>query len=299
MQSTPRLKYIDTLRGIAILLVVIGHAIGGVPVEYGGGSENLVWKIIYSFHMPLMFIVSGMVVRDWETVSRERVFDRIHKNIFGIYIPYLIWGYVYWAVSVLVYSGDYTGTVGDGLRLPWDNAAWPMGWFLLVLFAIKMIDIVLQVVLSWIASNRRVYAELLLWAVAFLVFRDTEIWLWANVVKYGLFFTIGRGLRQSKLTDGLERVRLFNRDESILQKMGQHSMAVYVLHPYILVPVRLALLSRGVTSIWIILAVEAVSCYAFMRVIFALINARAWVEALFYPAKYIRRKDLQVTLTDK
>ena len=297
MQSTPRLKYIDTLRGLAILLVVIGHAIGGVPAEYGGGSENLVWKIIYSFHMPLMFIVSGMVALDWRVVSADVVRERIHKNILGIYIPYLVWGYVYWGVSVLFYAGDYTGTVNDGWKLPWDNSAWPMGWFLLVLFAIKMIDVLLQVVLGWIDVSLRVYVELVLWTIAFIIFRNTEVWLWANVVKYGLFFTIGRGLREWKLTDGLEDFKLFTREKSALRELGQRSMAVYIIHPYVLVPVRIAMLHIGITSIWGILVVEAVAFSLVMNLCFRLMDRRFWVDALFYPTKYMK-KDLLLTLTD-
>lgn len=46
-----RIKYIDTVKGIGILLVVIGHHLRIVSV----------FDWIYSFHMPLFFIVSGYV----------------------------------------------------------------------------------------------------------------------------------------------------------------------------------------------------------------------------------------------
>lgn len=43
-----RNKQVDIIRGVAILLVVLEHAIGT--------SDNLFAKIILSFHMPAFFI---------------------------------------------------------------------------------------------------------------------------------------------------------------------------------------------------------------------------------------------------
>lgn len=62
--------YLDVLKGIAILLMVMGHVITWTldksfihqPVLSLSGNElylSLVYKIIYSFHMPLLFFVSG------------------------------------------------------------------------------------------------------------------------------------------------------------------------------------------------------------------------------------------------
>ena len=44
---------IDYARGIAILLILIGHTIG---------MSNFETKLIYSFHVPLFFIISGMLI---------------------------------------------------------------------------------------------------------------------------------------------------------------------------------------------------------------------------------------------
>ena len=54
---------IDFIRGIAILLVVLGH-----NIQYGSGNDfyqmenyfdSLLFKFIYSFHMPLFALLSG------------------------------------------------------------------------------------------------------------------------------------------------------------------------------------------------------------------------------------------------
>jgi hypothetical protein len=74
-------------------------------------------------------------------------------------------------------------------------------------------------------------------------------------------------------------------------------MAVYIIHPYVLVPVRIAMLHLGITSIWGILVVEAVAFSLAMNLCFRLMDRNVWADALFYPTKYMK-KDLLLTLTD-
>lgn len=55
-----RLDYLDIAKGIAIFLVVMGHAVLAFDTPY--------WRLaIYAFHMPLFFLVSGMVTKTRET----------------------------------------------------------------------------------------------------------------------------------------------------------------------------------------------------------------------------------------
>lgn len=50
----------DAIKGLLILLVILGHAIN---IEYQEHSwDNLAFHIIYSFHMPLFIFISGMFV---------------------------------------------------------------------------------------------------------------------------------------------------------------------------------------------------------------------------------------------
>ena len=49
-----RIGWVDVAKGIAILLVIVGHTLssGGMP-----------WKAVFSFHMPLFFILAGYTFR--------------------------------------------------------------------------------------------------------------------------------------------------------------------------------------------------------------------------------------------
>ena len=59
-QKPQRNTYLDLCKGIAILLVILGHSIQyGMGEGYEGYWENPVFRFIYSFHMPLFMLISG------------------------------------------------------------------------------------------------------------------------------------------------------------------------------------------------------------------------------------------------
>lgn len=51
-----RLRYIDIAKGMAILCMVLGHT-------YSMQEKPFIFIWIYSFHMPLFFITSGILYR--------------------------------------------------------------------------------------------------------------------------------------------------------------------------------------------------------------------------------------------
>ena len=68
IENTPsqRLLYIDALKGFTILLVVLGHVL---QVRYD--IDNLLYRYIHSFHMPLFMFLSGYVsykVAAWDNI---------------------------------------------------------------------------------------------------------------------------------------------------------------------------------------------------------------------------------------
>ncbi len=73
-----RLDYLDMVKGIGIALVVIGHS-PGVP------TSVLIW--LTSFHMPLFFIVSGILFA-YKGAHREPFRAYAKKRFCGTLIPY-------------------------------------------------------------------------------------------------------------------------------------------------------------------------------------------------------------------
>lgn len=70
-----RIHYIDTLKGVAIVLVVIGHLL-----SFSFGS-NALYTMIYTFHMPLFMLLSGCVVK------RGVEPKKLGKSVLGLMVP--------------------------------------------------------------------------------------------------------------------------------------------------------------------------------------------------------------------
>ena len=75
-----RIDYIDFTKGFLILSVILGHCING---------ENYFKNIIYSFHMPAFFIISGILLNYSSAVGKN--FGRfLLLRIRQLVIPYII-----------------------------------------------------------------------------------------------------------------------------------------------------------------------------------------------------------------
>ncbi len=84
-----RLEYVDQIRGLAILLVVIGHLIQTNDSLY---ARNPLLNFIYSFHMPLFFAISGYITAKTSCISKlkEYLFF-VKKKFYALCIPLLFW----------------------------------------------------------------------------------------------------------------------------------------------------------------------------------------------------------------
>ena len=81
--SNNRIVWVDIAKGIGIILVLIGHISQNKNLHY----------FIYSFHMPLFFIISGYLYSEKEQYVR--------KKAKSILLPYLFWSivsFLYWVL---------------------------------------------------------------------------------------------------------------------------------------------------------------------------------------------------------
>ncbi|MCF6165364.1 acetyltransferase [Furfurilactobacillus rossiae] len=75
-----RVAWVDIARGIAILAVILGHSIFDVKLNY----NSYVAHVIFAFHMPIFFIVSGYFYRE-KTLKTE-----LKGGLCNLILPYLM-----------------------------------------------------------------------------------------------------------------------------------------------------------------------------------------------------------------
>ncbi len=119
---------IDITKGIAIVLMIIGHcSLFGGTIRY----------LIFSFHMPLFFIYSGYFFRDKSIVEVAKTgFDRLVKPYFIFAILTEVLYRLFWRKNVLSCLIDILFAHGGPkhtLLFPTETSLGPI-WFLMALF---------------------------------------------------------------------------------------------------------------------------------------------------------------------
>ncbi|MCQ2198791.1 MAG: acyltransferase [Paludibacteraceae bacterium] len=127
-----RIVFIDALRGLAILLVVLGHVPGYIFENFdvnARASENILWCVIYSFHMPLFFFLSGYVGLKKGIDVGKTILNRTLSYL----LPYIV---------LFVFVGEY--------------------WFLLSLWEFSMVGILVMYISEKVNMSSRAEIALIL-----------------------------------------------------------------------------------------------------------------------------------------
>ena len=104
-----RLLYLDNLKGFLIILVILGHCI-----EYGTESfdENTLFKIIYSFHMPVFIALSGCLFALKRYDLRSLVSKKFKRLLISFFVVWLAWN-----LPIKSFTGYYNNVSVSGMFL--------------------------------------------------------------------------------------------------------------------------------------------------------------------------------------
>lgn len=267
---TGRINKYDNLRGLAIILIVLGH----MSFLTAFTSVKLIHSLLYIIHLPIFFFVAGYFSK---IGSDEPV-----KAFKRLLIPFIIFCIIYELFSVFVVgkSPNHNLFFDPGYAL----------WFLFSLFTMKMLLPILDklrypILISFIMAlligffdveflgvsrtfvflpiflvgfyyndlkdkisfrleNRYILLLLLILTLALCVVVAYFVPFYAILLKqpYGNFSISKILIRAVILILGGANVILLNKlmtnSENVLTKFGRNSMSVYVLHVYIVVLIR-------------------------------------------------------------
>lgn len=132
MQKNNTVTYV---KAIGIILMVIAHALS---------PETIAWRIIYTFHMPLFFIMSGYCFKNSYLNSPKQF---LIKKIKGIYLPFVFYSLPFLFLhnlfcSIYIYDHNWTYSWRDFLwntsrivtRMSHNEGLLGTFWFLKELF---------------------------------------------------------------------------------------------------------------------------------------------------------------------
>lgn len=81
-----RIPYLDNAKAILIMLVILGHVIQSSVSNY---DDNMAFRSIYSFHMPLFFMISGYLANRGKYVP-----GLLQKRACQLLIPFVVWSFL-------------------------------------------------------------------------------------------------------------------------------------------------------------------------------------------------------------
>lgn len=95
-----RIEWLDSLKGFAIFLVVVGHVVlgylrAGTFPEYQW-SLQLTHDLIYSFHMPLFFLISGFLYKLTWSKKNTGILINIANKFLNLIPMYLLFSVIFW-----------------------------------------------------------------------------------------------------------------------------------------------------------------------------------------------------------
>ena len=167
MKTASRIEYVDSIRGFAIILVVIGHIL---LFSYGDKPDNnWLFRLIYIFHMPLFFFISGyLTYKEKSSVTFQKLKSEFTKKTLSIFLPTI----TIIGISAFIYNYSFSRILFDPMKIGY--------WFTFVLFQtfilyflikfildkyfshniVETIVFIFIILLSFILSNFRFYLDI-------------------------------------------------------------------------------------------------------------------------------------------
>lgn len=189
--ALPRHDWVDVAKGIGIILVVFGHVwrglhAAGLPI--GEAQFALVDSVVYAFHMPLFFCLSGLFFHD--SLLRRGAVGLMANKVDSLVWPYLVWSLLQGSVEVALSHWTNGKTHFGQVLALWEPRA--QFWFLYALFLSCVLGCLFYGRLRREEAAWMLPSALLLYAIAGNLTEPSVI---DQTMTYFAFFALGAALR--------------------------------------------------------------------------------------------------------
>ncbi|MDR0756609.1 MAG: acyltransferase family protein [Tannerella sp.] len=326
-----RSEWVDFTRGIAIFLVVFGHVnLGCFFCPAFESAHDFLYTqhlILYSFHMPLFFMISGFIYGYKKTnYNLCELKKALTGKLIALGIPYFIFSITLYLFKYLIGGDDYL--------LSWQDLFFQIKpveyyWFLYILFLIFCIVEVLDYVFK---NDFTVFVILLVITVSGWNF-TTGVFLFDEVSNRIIFFYLAKLLarRPELLRNNIliisciiaflvlchtgaynetsaslnfimaisisfpimavcSRIKTGSRFFQYFSTAGKRTMPIYLLHGPIATIVRMSLLHIGIDSLPVHFITGMAVAWFLPVYTWKLASRWKYSDFLFYPLKYLKPK---------
>lgn len=193
LRYSTRVQWVDVAKGIGIILVVFGHVLRGLAssgIMQSSGYVKLLDDVIYSFHMPLFFFISGMLLKS--AIGKYSVDSFFFSKLKTLAYPFFVWSLLQGGMLLLL--SKYTSrhvSVADILSFPIHPIE--QFWFLYALFFISTTFFFIHKAMGMFASEQICTAILLLACFVLYPFANlvSVVPPLFYIFHYGFFFILG------------------------------------------------------------------------------------------------------------
>ena len=189
-EKAPRIEWVDAAKGIGIILVVIGHAIVGLRDSALAPPDSIliyVHYLIYSFHMPLFFFLSGIFIAK-RVANGALAFSKSSTTKLGK--AYIIWLPI--QMLMLGLAGSLANKPLDGQIIDYVSILWEPKYNFWFIYALLLMNILSALILPKLGAGVMMVSCVLLYSLAQWIKLPAMLWgLFWFAPYYGLGIVFG------------------------------------------------------------------------------------------------------------
>lgn len=143
-------RHLDVAKGVAIILVVVGHYVQVTDSQF---DASALFRVIYAFHMPLFVVLAGASASFWfrtmvagndrQTVSE--VVQRLQRTTLRLLLPFVTWTWI------RHYHAHGTDDIANALSYAFGHPDHSL-WFLLCIYYCTLLLLAWQLILGAIRA---------------------------------------------------------------------------------------------------------------------------------------------------